>query len=90
MIPGSLSKPPPSASRPPHRATASIRDNCTYTETIRKALIDLNEVLCADLAIEVNHHAHRIPHDRQVRKDPRRPEQRLPVTRDDLHVAKTP
>ena len=34
VIPGSLSKPPPSASRPPHRAPASIRDQHTYTETL--------------------------------------------------------
>jgi hypothetical protein len=34
VIPGSLSKPPPSASRPPHRASASIRDKNTYTKTL--------------------------------------------------------
>src|SRR4030095_10618980 len=34
VIPGSLSKPPPSASRPPHRASASIRDTATYAEVI--------------------------------------------------------
>jgi hypothetical protein len=36
----------------------------------------------------VNHHAQRIPRDRQVRKDACRPEQRVPVTCDYLHVAK--
>ena len=34
MTPGSLSKPPPSASRPPHRASASIRDKDTNTEAL--------------------------------------------------------
>src|SRR5207247_8637370 len=31
-----FSKPPPSASRPPHRAPASIRDQDTYTETLSR------------------------------------------------------
>ena len=35
MIRGSLSKPPPSASRPPHRTSASICDEDTCTETRR-------------------------------------------------------
>jgi hypothetical protein len=38
----------------------------------------------------VNHHAQGIPHYRQVRKDACRPEQRVPVARDYLHVAKAP
>ena len=39
---------------------------------------------------EVNYHAQCILHYRQVRKDARRPEQRVPVTCDYLHVAKAP
>ena len=34
VISGSLSKPPPSASRPPHRGLSSIRDTDTYTEAL--------------------------------------------------------
>jgi hypothetical protein len=37
----------------------------------------------------VNHHSQRIPHHRQVRKDARGAEQRVPVTRNYLHDAKT-
>jgi hypothetical protein len=39
VISGSLSKPPPSASRPPHRASASIRDNYTCTETLDRETV---------------------------------------------------
>jgi hypothetical protein len=34
VIGDSLSKPPPSATRPPHRAFARIRDKDTYTESL--------------------------------------------------------
>jgi hypothetical protein len=34
VIPGGLSKPPLSASRPTHRASASIRDKATYKEAL--------------------------------------------------------
>jgi hypothetical protein len=48
----------------------------------------LDEVRCAHLAAEVNHDPQRIPHYRQVRKDARRPEKRVPITCYYLHVAK--
>jgi hypothetical protein len=34
MIPDSLSKPPPSATRPPHRGLLSIRDSDSYAEAL--------------------------------------------------------
>ena len=44
MIPDSLSKPPPSASRPPHRVPASIRDKDTYTKTLDRETVKATRV----------------------------------------------
>ena len=71
------------------RRSSAVRTRATC-ETRLPLGPTLDEVRCAHLAAEVNHHAKRIPHYRQVRKDARRPEQRVPVTRDDLHLAEAP
>jgi hypothetical protein len=50
---------------------------------------DLDKVWRGDLPAQVNHHAQRVSHHRQICKDACRPKQRVAVTRDYLHAAKS-
>lgn len=52
------------------------------------ALRDLDKVWRGDLPTQVNHHAQRVSHHRQIRKDACRPKQRVAVARDYLHATK--
>jgi hypothetical protein len=54
-VPDSLSKPPPSASRPPHRAPASIRDQDTYTETLDSEAVKATPVQTVAFDVKCNH-----------------------------------
>ena len=51
----SLSKPPPSASRPPHRASASIRDNYTYTETLDREAVKATRLQTVAFGVKCSH-----------------------------------
>ena len=55
VIPGSLIKPPPSASRPPHRASASIRDKDTYAETLDREGVKATRVQTVAFDAKCNH-----------------------------------
>jgi hypothetical protein len=55
VISGDLSKPPPSASRPPHRASASIRDEDTYTEPLDSEAVKAIHVQTVAFNAKRNH-----------------------------------
>jgi hypothetical protein len=57
---------------------------------LKELLYDFSLTAMSNAATEVNHHAKRIPRYRQVGKDACRPEQRVAVTCDYLHLAEAP